>query len=161
MSPATSRGRARANAVIATMMAGSTGPTVRREATTSRVKAINPPKLQLPTSNNQGVILSTNFPKALMFCLFCSCGAAREVSWWGSAGAGSVCDIFQLLSLLPLYSMIFFASPVCRHLWPRAIEKAHGATGWYFARRLSVFLHEGGLVCSKVEPKIGILKHRG
>src|SRR5260370_27566398 len=82
-----------------------------------------------------------------MVCLFGSCGAAREVSCWGSAGAGSVCDIFQLLSHLPLYSTIFYASPMCRHLWPRAIEESRGATGV--------------VLCSKVEPKIGILKHRG
>jgi hypothetical protein len=63
------------------MMVGSTGPIVKRDAMTNKVKAIKPPKIQLPNSNNQGVILSTSFPKACMICLFCSSEAASEISW--------------------------------------------------------------------------------
>jgi hypothetical protein len=32
---------------------------------------------------------------------------------------------------------------------------------WYIGPRMSVFSGEGLVVCSKVEPKIGISKHRG
>src|SRR5437588_3123960 len=71
-----------------------------REAITSRLKAIKPPKIQLPNQNNQGVILSTRLLRAFMLCLDCSSGPACGILCWGPAGVESFCDISQLLFVI-------------------------------------------------------------
>ena len=58
-----SGGSASAMAAVAIRTDVSAGPMVRSALRISRLKAIRPPKIQLPRSSNQGVIRSTSLTR--------------------------------------------------------------------------------------------------
>jgi hypothetical protein len=57
--PATFNGSAAASAAVDILMALATGPTVISAEITTRLIAVNPPKIQLPTSISHGVTFAT------------------------------------------------------------------------------------------------------
>ena len=73
--PVTFKGRAMAKAVMEIRMGRSTGRTFRMAEIKRRLKAIRPPKIQLPTASSQGVTLSSRLARALKVCRDCSAGS--------------------------------------------------------------------------------------